>query len=144
MSCSRFWGGGGKQTTVGNPIQHRNVVHRPPFGGVEHKMSIICPHAATIIDNDDDCCCGGGASCLPPFGPSCPAGRRSLLLMLPTMVNGGGTRTFGAWSYAWWRRKVRAIVLILWVLIQPEVDNGGKRRSMTLVRLCGRQHQAGE
>ncbi len=40
--------------------------------------------------------------------------------------------------------KVRAVVLICQVLIQLRVDNGGKRSSMTLVRLRGRQRQAGE
>jgi hypothetical protein len=40
--------------------------------------------------------------------------------------------------------EVRAVVLICQVLIQPGVDKGGKRSSVTLVGLRGRQHQAGE
>jgi hypothetical protein len=80
----------------------------------------------------------------PPSGPPLPAGRCLLLLMSPTAVNGGGIRAFGAWPYTGWRRKVRAIVLICQVLIQPGVDDEGKRSGMTLVGLCGRQHQAGE
>jgi hypothetical protein len=58
--------------------------------------------------------------------------------------DGGGTRAFGACSYAGWRRKVCAIVLICQVLIQPGVDDGGKRSGVTLVGLCDRQRQAGE
>ena len=64
--------------------------------------------------------------------------------MSPTAVDGGGTRAFGAWSYAWWRRKVHAVVLICQVLIQPGVDDGGKMSGMTLVGLGGRHCQAGE
>jgi hypothetical protein len=86
----------------------------------------------------------GGASCPLPSGLSRPAGHRLLLLMLPTAVDGGGMKAFGAWSYAGWRRKVRAVVLIHQVLIQPGVDDGGKRSVMMLVGLSGRKHQAGE
>ncbi len=39
---------------------------------------------------------------------------------------------------------VRAIVLTHQVLIQPGVDDGGKRSGVTLVGLCGSQRQAGE
>jgi hypothetical protein len=63
----------------------------------------------------------------PPSGPSRPAGRRLSLLMSPTTVDGGGTRAFGLWLYAGWRRKLRAVVIIRQVLIQPGVDDGGKR-----------------
>ncbi len=40
--------------------------------------------------------------------------------------------------------EVRAIVLHHQVLIQPRVDDGGRRSGTTLVGLRGRQHQAGE
>ncbi len=40
--------------------------------------------------------------------------------------------------------EVRTVVLIHQVLIQLGVDNGGKRSSVTLVGLRGRQRQAGE
>ncbi len=40
--------------------------------------------------------------------------------------------------------EVCAVVLICQVLIQPGVDNGGKRSSVMLMGLCGRQRQAGE
>jgi hypothetical protein len=95
----------------------------------------------------------GGCRAPPPSGPSRPAGRRSSLYrpagcrsslsMLPTAADGGGTRAFEAWSYAWSRRKVRAVVLIH-VLIQPGVDDGGKRSGVMLAGLCGRHRQAGE
>ncbi len=124
------------------------AVHGPSFGSVGRRMSIDGPHpAATVIDDkdfDNDCRHGGGASCPTPFGPSRPARRRSLLSMSPTAVNGGGTRAFGAWSYAGWRRKFRAVVLIRQVLIQPGVDDGGKRSGVTWVGLRGRKRQAGE
>jgi hypothetical protein len=113
----------------------RDVVRGPSFGSVGWRMSIYAPHAAaTVIDDDDfdnDRHRGGGASCPPPSGPSRPAGRRSSLSMSPTAVDGGGTRAFGAWSYAGWRRKFRAVVLIRQVLIQPRVDDGGKRSGVT-------------
>ncbi len=76
------------------------------------RTSIVGPHAAAAVIHDDDVDGdrrpGGGASCPPPSGLSRPAERRSSLSMSPTAVDGGGTRTFGAWSYTWWRRKVRA------------------------------------
>ncbi len=136
----------------------RDVIRGPSFGGVGHRMSIVGPHAApAVIDNDDDddddCRHSGGASCSPPpVRPILPdhparhhpAGRRSSLLMSLTAVDGGGTRVFGAWLYPWWRRKVRAVVLIRQVLIQPGVDDGGKRSGVTLVGLRGRHCQAGE
>ncbi len=40
--------------------------------------------------------------------------------------------------------EVHAVVLICQVLIQLGVDNGGKRSSLTLVGLRGRQRQARE
>jgi hypothetical protein len=40
--------------------------------------------------------------------------------------------------------EICAVVLIHQVLIQLGVDNGGKRSSMMLVGLRGRQRQAGE
>ncbi len=111
-------------------------------------MLIVGPLAtATVIDkdidnNDDDdnnnCRRGRGVTCPPPSGPSHPSGHRSSLSrpagcrlslsMLPIAADGGGTRAFGAWSYAWWRRKGSAIVLIRQVLIQPGVDKtmGGR------------------
>ncbi len=64
--------------------------------------------------------------------------------MSPTVVDGGSTRAFGVWSYAGWRRKFCAILLIHQVLIQPRVDDGGKRSSVMLVGLRGRKRQAGE
>jgi hypothetical protein len=77
-----------------------------------------------------------GVSCPPPSGPSRPAGCRSSLSMSPTAVNGGGMGAFGAWSYAGWRRKFHAVVLIRQVLIQPGMDDGGKRSSVTLAGVC--------
>ncbi len=125
-----------------------NIVRGPSFGSVGQRMSIDGPHTATTIINDDDFDNnhhrGGGASCPPPSGPSCPARRHSLSSMLPTVVDGSGTRAIGAWSYAGWRRKFRAIVIIHQVLIQPEVNDGGKRSGVTLVGLHGRKHQAGD
>jgi hypothetical protein len=110
-------------------------------------MSMVSPHATAAIIDDDNVNNnrgrGGGASCPPPSGPSCPAGCRLLMSMLPTMVSGGGTREFGAWWYVGWRRKVCTILLICQVLIQPRVDNGGKRSCITLVGLGGRKCQAG-
>ena len=95
----------------------------------------------------------GGCRAPPHSGPSRPAGRRSSLYrpagrrsslwMSPTAADGGGTRAFEAWSYAWWKRKVRAVVLIH-VLIQPEVDDGGKRSGVMSAGLRGRHRQAGE
>jgi hypothetical protein len=41
-------------------------------------------------------------------------------------------------------KEVPAVVLICQALIQLGVDDGGKRSSVTLVGLCGRQGQAGE
>jgi hypothetical protein len=82
------------------------------FGGVGLRTSIVGPHAAAAVIHDDDVDGdhrrGGGALCPPPSVLSRPAGRRMSLSMSPTAVDGGGTRAFGAWSYAWWRRKVRA------------------------------------
>jgi hypothetical protein len=66
-----------------------------------------------------------------------------LVSMSPTAVDGSGMRAFGAWSYVGWRRKFRAIVLIRQVLIQPGVDDGGKRSSVPLVGLCGRNVRLG-
>jgi hypothetical protein len=63
--------------------------------------------------------------------------------MSPTAVDGGGTRAFGAWSYVGWRRKLRAVVLIGQVLIQPGVDDGGKRSGVTSVGLRGRNVRLG-
>ncbi len=40
--------------------------------------------------------------------------------------------------------EVRNFVLICQVLIQPGVDDGGKRSSVTLVGLRGKQRQAGK
>jgi hypothetical protein len=40
--------------------------------------------------------------------------------------------------------EVHSVVLICQVLIQLGVDNGGKRSSLMLVGLRGRQRQAGE
>jgi hypothetical protein len=34
--------------------------------------------------------------------------------MLPTVVDGGGMRAFGVWSYAWWRRR-RSAPLYLFI-----------------------------
>ncbi len=111
-------------------------------------MSIDGPHAtATIIDDDDfddDHRRGGGVSCPPPSGPSRPSGRCLSSPMLPTAVDGGGTRAFGAWSHVGWRRKFRAVVLICQVLIQPGVDDGGKRSGVMSVGLRGRKRQAGD
>jgi hypothetical protein len=79
----------------------RDVVRGPSFGGVGHRISIVGPHAATAVINDNnnnDHCHGGGALCPPPSGPSRPAGCRSLLLMSPTAVDGGGMGAFGVWS----------------------------------------------
>ena len=64
--------------------------------------------------------------------------------MSSTAVDGGGTRAFGTWSHAGWRRKVRAVVLIRQVLIQPGVDDGRKRSSVMAVELRGSKRQAGE
>ncbi len=126
----------------------RDVVRGPSFGSVGRRMSIDGPHAAaTVIDDnnfDNDRRRGGGAPCPPPSGPPHPAGRRSSSSMSPIAVDGGGTRAFGAWSHAGWRRKFRAVVLIRQVLIQPGVDDGGKRSGVTSVGLRGRKHQAGE
>jgi hypothetical protein len=110
-------------------------------------MSINGPHAAaTIIDDDDfDNDCHHGRGCPAPPLRSVPSHLTPLFVVnVATAVDGGGTRAFGAWSYAGWRRKFRAIVLICQVLIQPGVDNGGKRSSVTLVGLRGRKRQAGE
>jgi hypothetical protein len=41
-------------------------------------------------------------------------------------------------------KEVRTIVVDCQVTIQPRVEDGGKRSGATLVRLCGRQCQAGE
>jgi hypothetical protein len=98
--------------------------------GVGRRTSIVSPHAATaVIDDieDNDHCCGGGASCPPPSGPSHPTRCCSLLLMLPTAVNSGGTGAFGVWSYAWWRRR-RLASLYLFVRFQstPGWAMGGR------------------
>jgi hypothetical protein len=125
-----------------------DIVRGPSFGSMGWRMLIEGPHAAATVIVDDNfnnnCRCGGGASFPPPSGPPCPDGHRLLLSMLPTTVDGGGTRAFGTWSYAGWRRKFHAVVLIHQVLIQPGVDNGGKRSSVMLVGLRGRKRQAGE
>jgi hypothetical protein len=124
----------------------RDVVRGPSFGGVGHRTSIVSPHAAAAVihDNDDDeRRCGGGALCPPLSGPSRSAGCRSSSSMLPTAVDGSGTRAFGVCSYSCWRRNVHAVVLIRKVLIQPGVDYGGKRSGLTSVGLRGRQRQAG-
>ncbi len=71
---------------------------------------IVGPHTAAAIVNDDDFHHGGGALCLPLSGPSHLAGCRLLSSMLPTTVNGDSTRAFGAWSYAWWRRRRLALL----------------------------------
>ncbi len=72
---------------------------------------IVGPHAAAAVDDDNDRCRGGGASCPPLSGPSCPAGcPLPTLSILPTLVDGGGTRAFGAWSYAWWKRRRSALL----------------------------------
>jgi hypothetical protein len=89
----------GERTSGGNPIQCCNVVHGLSFGGVGQKMLIVVPQAAAaIINNEDDCHCRGGHRASPLSGPSRPAGRCLLLLMLLTTVSGDGTRTFGAWE----------------------------------------------
>jgi hypothetical protein len=78
-----------------------NVICRPSFGGVGRRMLIVGPHTAAVVINDDDVDNnrrrGGGSSCPPPSGSSRPTGHRLLLSMLPTAVDGGGTRVFGAW-----------------------------------------------
>ncbi len=77
-----------------------DVICGPSFGGVGWRMSIIGPHAAAAVINNDNvynnCRCGRGPSCPPTSGLSRPAGCRSLLSMLQTVVNGGGTRAFRA------------------------------------------------
>jgi hypothetical protein len=85
-----------------------DVVRGQSFGSIRHRTLIVGPHAAAaIINNNDDNnrYRGGGASRPPPSGLSRPSGRRSLLSMSLTTVDGGGTRAFGVWSYAGWRRR---------------------------------------
>ncbi len=126
---------GGADNGGGSNYDGCDVVRRPSFSSVGQSMLIIGPHAATaLIDNDNvdnNCRHGGGASCPSPSCPSRPAGRHSLSLMLLTAVDGGGMRAFGAWLHTGWKRKVCAVILIHQVLIQPGVDNGGKRSGMT-------------
>jgi hypothetical protein len=77
----------------------RNIVRGPSFGGMGHRTLIVAPHTAATIINDDDnnnnCHHGGGPRA--PSGLSRPAGRRSLLSMSPTAVDGGSTRALGEW-----------------------------------------------
>jgi hypothetical protein len=63
------------------------------------------PTTTVAVVNKDNCRHGGGASFPPLSGPSHPAGCRLLSLMSPITVDGGSTRAFGAWPYAWWRRR---------------------------------------
>jgi hypothetical protein len=135
---------GGADDGGGSDYDGRDVVCGPSVGGMGRRTSIVGPCAAAAVVDINDCRLGGGLSCPPPSDPSHPAGHRSLSSMSSTAVNGSSTRAFGVWSYRWWRRKVCTVVIIRWVLIQPGVDDGGKRSGVTLVRLCGRQRQAGE
>jgi hypothetical protein len=114
-------------------------------------MLIISPHATAVVNNDNDdndCRHGRGVGChaLPPSGPSRPAGCPSFTLsMLPTAVDGGGKE--GVWGVVLpvvEEDEVRTIVFDCQVTIQPGVDDGGKRSSVTSVRLRGRQRQAGD
>jgi hypothetical protein len=72
-----------------------DVVRGPSVGGMGRRTLIIGPHAAAAVVDDDDRSRGGGASCPPLSGLSSPNLRRSLSLMLPTTVGGGGWRAFG-------------------------------------------------
>ncbi len=112
--------------------------------GIGCRSSAPTPPSLTTTTTTLAAAAGGCRAPPPPCGPFRPAGRRLSLSMSPTSVDGGGMRAFGAWSYAWWRRKVRAVVLIRQVLIQPGVDDGGKRSDMTLAGLHGRHRQTGE
>jgi hypothetical protein len=138
----------GEWTTGESDYDGHDVVSGPSIGGVGQRTLIVGPHAAAAVDDDDDRCHGRGASRPPLSGPSRPSGfPTSMLLMSPTAVDNGGTRVFGALLYAWCmeeEEEVCAVVLIPQVLIQPGVDDGGKRSSVTLVGLRGRQCKAGE
>jgi hypothetical protein len=89
-----------------------NVISGPSVGGIGRKTLIVSPHAAAIVNDDNNHCRGGGASCPPLSGLSCTARcPLSMLSILPTLVDGGGTpRVFGAWSYAWWKRRRSALL----------------------------------
>ncbi len=71
------------------------------------RILIVSPYAAVIDDDDDDDDDrrrSRGALCPPLSSPSRPAGRLSSSSMSLTVVDGDGTRAFGAWTYVWWRR----------------------------------------
>jgi hypothetical protein len=138
-----------EQTTGGNPT---TMVATPSAGrplaawgrGCRLRAPTPPPPSSTTMTLTTIAEAVGGYHAPPPSGPSRPARRRSSLPMSRTLVYGGGMRAFGAWSYTGWRKKFRALVLIRQVLIQPGVDDGGKRSGVTLVGLRGRKHQAGE
>ncbi len=89
-----MWGSGQQGAS---DYDGRDVISGLSVGGMGWRTLIVGPHAAAIIDDEDDCHHGGGALCPPLSGLSCPAEYPlSTLLMSPTLVDGGGTRAFGA------------------------------------------------
>jgi hypothetical protein len=110
---------------------------------------IISPHIATVVDGDVNKLPplqGGGLSCPPPlrFIPSC----QMPLININNVVDRGGWRRHkGIWGMVvrvMEEEEVLTVVFNHQVTIQPRVDDRGRRSGATLVRLRGRQRQAGE
>jgi hypothetical protein len=95
-----------ERTMGGNPTTMVAALSAgPPLvaWGIGHRLSAPTLPPPSPMTTTTTIAAAVGGCCAPlPSGLSCPAGRRLLLLMSPTAVDGGGMGAFGVWSYAWW------------------------------------------
>jgi hypothetical protein len=121
-----------------------NVVRGPSIGGVGWR-TFVGPHAIAAIIDDDDRRHGRWGIVPPPvrFVPS----RRTPLVIVDVTNHGQRRRHQGIQGIVICmveEEEVCAIVLICQVLIQPGVDDGGKRSGVMLVGYVADNIRLGE
>jgi hypothetical protein len=138
-------GRAGEQTMGGNPttmVTTSSVGCLSGAWGGGHQSSAPTPPSSTATTRRIAAAAVGRHA--PPLRSV--LSRRMPLVVVDVADHGQRRRHEGVWGVVVRvveEEEVGAIVLVRQVPIHPGVDDGGKRRGVTLVGLCGSQRQAG-